>query len=38
MRRHDLAPIPRGWVIVGLALIAWILVIGIGLVVWSLLA
>ena len=38
MRRHDIiASIPRGWVILGLAVMAWILLTGMGLVVWALL-
>lgn len=35
--RSHITPFPRGWVIVCLAMAAWLLVIGIGFGVWSLL-
>nr|WP_295890378.1 hypothetical protein [uncultured Devosia sp.] len=37
-KRRDFASIPKGWVIVGLALAAWMLLLGIGLVAYAIMA
>lgn len=37
VRRRDFASIPRGWVIAAVSVMAWIVLMGIGLVAWALL-